>query len=92
MPAQIDVLHMENLDGKIESPSHGAFTDSGGVTGLNMGISRTIAGTAFPPGLTYKDLEVFEMVLGPSKDTVTVLDTHRYIILWLRARGAWQLG
>ena len=61
---QIDVLHVENLDGKIDNPAFGGVVSSTGITGLNMGVCGTL-------------LSLF-LALFPFRIRIARADMHTY--------------
>ena len=70
---QVDVLNVFNS----ESPSNdtGTLTEDH-LSGLGMGPDTVIAGRPFLGGITYHNMEQFNLTLGSGNDTLTIESTH----------------
>ena len=66
LPTNVQLITTKLADGKSVAR----------ITGMGMGVDRTLAGETIFGGVTYYDFEEVVLNLGPAADTVTVDGTH----------------
>ena len=70
---QVDHLIVENTGGFLPTTT---YLEEGRITGMGMGVTRTLEGTVILGGVSYTGMENVTVNLGPATDTVIVNGTH----------------